>query len=78
MEGKAIFNKKKIFILGFGFFGVSIIWAMYNAYVPIFLKSFQLTSFVIGIIMTVDNIFAILLRSPCNVIFLLNSLCPAV
>jgi len=61
MEEKVIFNKKKIFILGFGFFGVSIIWAMYNAYVPIFLKSFQLTSFVIGIIMTVDNIFAILL-----------------
>jgi len=61
MEEKIIFNKRKIFILGFGFFGVSIIWAMYNAYVPIFLKSFQLTSFIIGIIMTVDNIFAILL-----------------
>ena len=61
MEEKIIFNKKKIFILGFGFFGVSIIWAMYNAYVPIFLKSFKLTSFIIGIIMTVDNIFAILL-----------------
>ena len=25
MEEKIIFNKKKIFILGFGFFGVSII-----------------------------------------------------
>jgi len=61
MEEKVIFNKKKIFILGFGFFGVSIIWAMYNAYVPIFLKSFKLTSFIIGIVMTVDNIFAILL-----------------
>ena len=61
MEGKIIFNKKKIFILGFGFFGISIIWAMYNAYVPIFLKYFKLSSFVIGMIMTVDNIFAILL-----------------
>jgi len=61
MEEKIIFNKRKIFILGFGFFGVSIIWAMYNAYVPIFLKYFKLSSFVIGIIMTVDNIFAILL-----------------
>lgn len=58
MEEKIIFNKKKIFILGFGFFGISIIWAMYNAYVPIFLKSFKLTSFIIGIIMTVDNIFS--------------------
>jgi len=61
MEERIIFNKKKIFILGFGFFGISIIWAMYNAYVPIFLKYFKLSSFVIGIIMTVDNIFAILL-----------------
>ncbi len=61
MEEKIIFDKKKIFILGFGFFGISIIWAMYNAYVPIFLKSFKLTSFIIGIIMTVDNIFAVLL-----------------
>ncbi len=52
---------KKIFVLGLGFFGISVIWSLYNAYVPIFLKDFALSSFVIGFIMTIDNIFAILL-----------------
>ena len=56
-----LFNKKKTFTLGFGFLGVSVIWALYNAYVPIFLKGFGLSSFVIGLIMTIDNIFAVLL-----------------
>jgi len=52
----------KTFLLGFGFFGVSVIWALYNAYVPIFLKdSFHLRSSLIGWIMTLDNILAILL-----------------
>ena len=33
------FNYGKIFLLGFGFFGVSVIWGMYNAFVPIFLAA---------------------------------------
>ncbi|MGA2490614.1 MAG: hypothetical protein ABSF99_10605 [Anaerolineales bacterium] len=28
------FNYGKIFLLGFGFFGVSFIWGVYNAFVP--------------------------------------------
>jgi len=55
------FSYKRIFLLGLGFFGISIIWSLYNAYVPIFLKDFALSSFVIGIVMVIDNIFAILL-----------------
>jgi len=59
---KHSFSVSKTFLLGFGFFGVSVIWSLYNAYVPIFLKStFGLRSSVIGSIMTIDNIFAILL-----------------
>jgi maltose/moltooligosaccharide transporter len=59
---KQTFSVSKTFLLGFGFFGVSVIWSLYNAYVPIFLKStFALRSSVIGSIMTIDNIFAILL-----------------
>ena len=53
------FRYGKIFILGLGFFGISVIWSLYNAYVPIFLKDFALSSAVIGFIMTIDNIFAI-------------------
>ena len=55
------FRYSKIFLLGLGFFGISVIWALYNAYVPIFLKDFGLTSTVIGFIMTIDNIFAIVM-----------------
>jgi maltose/moltooligosaccharide transporter len=29
-------NYPKTFLLGFGFFGVSVLWAVYNAFVPIF------------------------------------------
>ena len=62
MSEKQTISVSKIFLLGFGFFGVSVIWSLYNAYVPIFLKStFGLRSSVIGTIMTIDNIFAILL-----------------
>jgi uncharacterized membrane protein len=31
------FNFGKTFLLGLGFFGVSVIWSVYNAFVPIFL-----------------------------------------
>lgn len=52
----------RTFLLGFGFFGVSIIWALYNAYVPIFLKdTFHLSSSLIGLVMVIDNILAIVL-----------------
>jgi maltose/moltooligosaccharide transporter len=52
----------RTFLLGIGFLGVSVIWAMYNAYVPIFLKeNFHLRSTLIGLVMTIDNILAILL-----------------
>jgi len=59
---KQTFSVSKTFLLGFGFFGVSVIWSLYNAYLPIFLKStFGLRSSVIGAVMTIDNIFAIAL-----------------
>jgi len=50
------------FVLGFGFFGVSLIWALYNAFVPIFLKSFAISSMLVGFIMTFDNILAVVLQ----------------
>jgi maltose/moltooligosaccharide transporter len=61
-DQKQGFSVPKTFLLGFGFLGVSVVWSMYNAYVPVFLKStFNLRSSVIGGIMTIDNIFAIVL-----------------
>lgn len=55
------FSYFKVFLLGFGFFGISIIWSIYNSYVPIFLKELGLASWIVGFIMTIDNIFAVVL-----------------
>ncbi len=62
---KTKFNYGKIFLLGFGFFGVSVIWGTYNAFVPIFLADkFGLSAFMIGFFMTLDNIAALLIQPP--------------
>lgn len=59
------FNYGKIFLLGFGFFGVSVIWTVYNAYVPLFLADkFSLSPVMIGFFMTLDNIAAIFIQPP--------------
>jgi maltose/moltooligosaccharide transporter len=59
------FNYWKIFLLGFGFFGVSVIWGVYNAFVPIFLsQKFGLSPAWIGFFMTLDNIAALFIQPP--------------
>ena len=59
------FNYGKIFLLGFGFFGVSVIWTVYNAFVPLFLANkFNLAPAFIGFFMTLDNIAAIFIQPP--------------
>ncbi|MCZ2128021.1 MAG: MFS transporter [Anaerolineales bacterium] len=58
-------NYGKTFLLGFGFFGVSIIWGVYNAFVPIFLANkFDLSPAIIGFFMTLDNIAALFIQPP--------------
>ena len=65
-------NYKQTFLLGFGFLGVSVIWTLYNTYVPIFLQAgnpefkaaaktlgFGLGAGWAGFIMTLDNIAAL-------------------
>ncbi len=59
------FSYGKIFLLGFGFFGVSVIWGTYNAFVPIFLsQKFGLAAGWVGFFMTLDNIAALLIQPP--------------
>jgi Na+/melibiose symporter-like transporter len=59
------FNYGKVFLLGFGFFGVSVIWSVYNAFVPIFLSNkFGLSPVWIGFFMTLDNIAALFIQPP--------------
>jgi len=58
-------NYGKTFLLGFGFFGVSVIWMVYNAFVPLFLQGkFGLDPRLIGFFMTLDNIAAFFIQPP--------------
>ena len=59
------FKYGKIFLLGFGFFGVSVIWSVYNAFVPLFLANkFHFAPWLIGLFMTFDNIAALFIQPP--------------
>jgi len=61
------FNYGKIFLLSFGFFGVSVIWTVYNAFVPLFLANkFHLTPLLIGFFMTLDNVAALFIQPPAG------------
>ncbi len=68
---------KKVFLIGFGFFSTSVMWAVYNTYVPIFLQAgdpafdrklavqtfgFGLSATLTGFIMTLDNIAAFFIQ----------------
>ncbi|MBI2331831.1 MAG: MFS transporter [Chloroflexi bacterium] len=65
MMSSSRLNYGKTFLLGFGFFGVSVIWGVYNAFVPIFLAGkFDLSPALIGFFMTLDNIAALFIQPP--------------
>lgn len=52
---------KKTFLLGLGFFSISLVWPLYNFYIPLFLKEYIKSQFWINGIMTLDNILAVTL-----------------
>jgi MFS family permease len=70
-------NWGKTFLIGFGFFGISVMWQVYNAFMPIFLQAgspefemgagatvvgFGLGAGLAGFIMTLDNIAALFIQ----------------
>ncbi|MCL2056933.1 MAG: MFS transporter [Oscillospiraceae bacterium] len=55
-------NVKKTVLLSFGFFGSSIVWSVYNAYVPLILDGFVSSAAIIGIIMSIDNLFGVVFQ----------------
>ena len=56
------FDVKATILLSFGFFGSSLVWSVYNAYVPILLEGFITSTFIIGIIMSIDNFFGVIFQ----------------
>jgi maltose/moltooligosaccharide transporter len=74
---------KKTFLLGFGFLGVSLMWVLYNSFVPVFLQAgapgfegtqgattagFGLSATLAGFIMTLDNIAAFFIQPVIGVL----------
>ncbi|MCL2705668.1 MAG: MFS transporter [Spirochaetaceae bacterium] len=55
-------NVKTTILLSFGFFASSIAWSVYNAYVPQILSGFITSTTLIGLIMTIDNIFGVIFQ----------------
>jgi len=53
---------KKTWLLGFGFFSISITWALYNAFIPFFLEPYIKSTAMIGFMMTIDNYIALFLQ----------------
>lgn len=64
-------NYKRTFIIGFAFFGILMLWQIYNTYCPSFLTELLMNQYggsesndwqyIVGIIMACDNIFAMFL-----------------
>ena len=46
----------RTFLLGFGFFGISIVWPLFNSLIPPMLEDLGLSALVTGFILTWDNI----------------------
>ena len=64
-----VLNKKRILIIGFAFFGILMLWQVYNTYCPVMLTELlkvkmsssteEEVQWVVGIIMAADNIMAL-------------------
>jgi maltose/moltooligosaccharide transporter len=52
----------RTFILGFGFFGISIVWPLFNSFVPPMLQDLKLPVVVIAFIMVWDNLINMFLQ----------------
>ncbi|WP_449538723.1 SLC45 family MFS transporter [Ferdinandcohnia sp. Marseille-Q9671] len=53
---------KKTWLLGFGFFSISLGWSLYNGFVPFFLDNYISSTALIGFLMTIDNYIALFLQ----------------
>lgn len=54
---------KKTWLLGFGFFSISLTWGLYNAFIPLFLDNYVVKSaMLVGFLMTIDNYFGLFLQ----------------
>ena len=55
-------DMRKTFLIGLGFFSSSLLWSVYNSFVPLILRGFISSTTLIGSIMTIDNIFGVIFQ----------------
>lgn len=67
-EGKLALNYKRTFIIGFAFFGILMLWQVYNTYCPPILtilltrqlgQTEEEVQYLVGVLMAMDNVFAL-------------------
>lgn len=67
-EGKLVLNYKRTFIIGFAFFGILMLWQVYNTYCPPILtvlltrqlgQTAEEVQYLVGVLMAMDNVFAL-------------------
>jgi maltose/moltooligosaccharide transporter len=54
-------NWRNTFLIGLGFFSVSVVWPIYNAYIPLLYDKFIPSDALKGFVMTIDNWLALTL-----------------
>lgn len=55
-------NTGKTMLIGLGFFSSSLLWSIYNSFVPLILRDIVSSTTLIGIIMTIDNFFGVIFQ----------------
>ena len=61
-ESKITLNYRQTLLIGLGFFASSLLWSLYNSFVPLILADFITSTAAIGLIMTIDNIFGVIFQ----------------
>lgn len=55
-------NHGRTFLLGIGFMGVSVVWSIYNTFLPPIYDKWVGSTLLVGLIMTIDNVLALLIQ----------------
>lgn len=55
-------NYRRTLLIGLGFFASSLLWSIYNSFVPLILQDFISSTATVGLIMTIDNVFGVIFQ----------------
>ncbi len=61
-EQKLTLNYRHTMLIGLGFFASSLLWSLYNSFVPLILQDFIASTTAVGLIMTIDNVFGVIFQ----------------